>query len=76
MSATHSGFGPVAWKSRSTRSGAGRACLSRCAVIGPPRRDWRRPERMIGVTGLAPQPGHPLAAVPLSGGPQLGIDTR
>ena len=27
-------------------------------------------------TGRAHQPGNPLAAVPLSGGPQLGMDTR
>src|SRR3954462_12234517 len=37
LSATHSWFGPVALKSRSTRSGAGRASLSRRVVTGPPR---------------------------------------
>jgi len=38
MSATDSWLGPAAGTSRSTRSGAGRACLSRGVVTGPPRR--------------------------------------
>ena len=42
MSDTQSWFGPVAEKSRSTRSGAGRASWSRRVVTGPPRR-WLAP---------------------------------
>jgi hypothetical protein len=42
ISAIHSWFGPDAVKLRSTKSGAGRASLSRRVVGGPPRR-WQAP---------------------------------
>ena len=67
MSATHSWFGPAAWKARSPRSGAGRACLSRRVVIGPPRRRLA-PTRPATRISRAIR----LAAVPLSDGPQQG----
>ena len=71
MSATQSWFGRTAVKLRSTRSGAGRASLSRRVVVTPCRRRLA-PTR----PGRAHQPGDALAAMPLPSCPKLGMDAR
>ena len=70
MSATHSWFGRVALKSRSTRSGAGRSSLFRRVVVGPPCR-WLAP------TNPAARISRAIRLRSLSSRPtQLGVNAR
>jgi len=47
-----------------------------CLFVAPCRDRAAAPAAGADQTGHAHQPGNPLAAVSLSGGPQLGMDTR